>query len=166
MVAMGPADAWQEYNDLIKTYGEGLARDALPNDSRFSFIDAYDGLLALGNPSSFYMSDNIHLSLEGYGHLNTWTTTAIEFMEFDSNASGSDIYNCVVWISNECTSCVTDSGSNNTQTCRLTSSAPVPSPTGVNSPAPSVKSSSPKTLRLSLTVMLCASLFVLKNALF
>ena len=53
-------------------------------------VDVYAAFEALGNPSSLYASDELHLSSSGYSYWTTWATSALA----DAN--------CSEWRSNAC----------------------------------------------------------------
>ena len=97
MAAGAPAERWQQFNALVKSYAVGLENNEIPAGLPvLSFIDSYEGLLAVGNSPTLYASDIIHLSTDGYSYWNTWVDTTIDVL---MSEEGSD---CAVWLSNEC----------------------------------------------------------------
>ena len=86
--------AYRQYDALIR----GLATDlsaAAPSSSPppLVMVDVYPAFESLGNPSSLYRNDDLHLSSSGYAHWSTWARTAL------AAAAG----NCHLWESNTCT---------------------------------------------------------------
>ena len=97
MDAGAPAERWQQFNALVKSYAVGLENNEIPAGLPvLSFIDSFEGLLAVGNSPTLYASDIIHLSADGYSYWNTWVDTTIDLL---MSEEGSD---CAVWLSNEC----------------------------------------------------------------
>ena len=61
-----------------------------------TMVDVYPSFNALGNPSSLYGDDNLHMSSEGYSYWERWATLALETPS------------CVIWESGNCTFNATD----------------------------------------------------------
>ena len=97
MNAGAPAERWQQFNALVKPYAVALGNNEISAGlPALSFIDSYQGLLAVGNSPTLYASDAIHLSADGFSYWNTWVDTIIDAL---MSEEGSD---CAVWLSNEC----------------------------------------------------------------
>lgn len=79
---------YAQYDQSIRGLATSLADGAA--SPPLAMVDVYSAFEALGNPSSLYASDELHLSSSGYGHWTTWAAEALA----DSS--------CVVWLSGLC----------------------------------------------------------------
>jgi len=85
---------YQNYDALIREYADSLA--ILNSSPTLVMIDVYPAFINLGNPKSLYDKDRLHLSSQGYGYWNTWTTTALN----------DPLGGCIRWSSNACDSSI------------------------------------------------------------
>ena len=92
LVVGHPAMRWQEWNALVEPYVLTLANNAQEDTVSLTYIESFRSLLALGNPPSFWSSDQIHMSAEGYANWNEWVLTAIDSID----------NRCVIWESGLC----------------------------------------------------------------
>jgi hypothetical protein len=83
-------DAYQNYDQLVKTYVTELAADTENFKPSVVFIDVYRAFLELRNPEVFYRPDNLHLSPAGYALWNRWTDLALN----------NEL--CVIWNGDKC----------------------------------------------------------------
>ena len=79
---------YAQYDQSIRGLATSLADGAA--SPPLAMVDVSSAFEALGNPSSLYASDELHLSSSGYGHWTTWAAEALA----DSS--------CVVWLSGLC----------------------------------------------------------------
>jgi lysophospholipase L1-like esterase len=102
LIAFGTKDEpdtrelWQKYADYdsrIMTLAESLSTN-IASEPSLVFVDVNAGFKGIGNPSSLYAEDELHLSSEGYALWDTWASLALA--EAEGNAS------CVIWRSGDC----------------------------------------------------------------
>lgn len=81
-------EAYREYDTLIRQYAVDVATiSAAP----LVMVDVYNSFEDLGNPTSLYAEDQLHLSEEGYAYWNQWLDLALR----DES--------CVIWQNGSCT---------------------------------------------------------------
>ena len=80
-------EQYRDYDGRIQDFAVNLANDF---NAPLNIVDVYQGFEDIGNPSSLYQEDELHLSLEGYEYWNQWLVQV-------SNES-----TCVIWQSQEC----------------------------------------------------------------
>jgi hypothetical protein len=125
------SELWQKYADYdsrIMALAESLSTN-IASEPSLVFVDVNAGFKAIGNPSSLYAGDGLHLSSEGYALWDTWASLALAGVE--GNAS------CAIWRT---------SGDDCVLSLEDTPSAPVnteqPSSSPVAEPIPSTSASS------------------------
>lgn len=74
---------YRQYDTKIKAY---------TTNRQLTMIDLYNSFEDLGNPSTLYISDNLHMSELGYSHVASWL-----------NIELADTSGCDVWRSGVCT---------------------------------------------------------------
>jgi lysophospholipase L1-like esterase len=90
------SELWQKYADYdsrIMTLAESISA-SIALESSLVFVDVNAGFKGIGNPSSLYAGDKLHLSSEGYALWDTWASLALA--EVEGNAS------CVIWRNGYC----------------------------------------------------------------
>jgi hypothetical protein len=90
------SELWQKYADYdsrIMTLTESISTNVASEPS-LVFVDVNAGFKGIGNHSSLYAGDGLHLSSEGYALWDTWASLALA--EAEGNAS------CVIWRSEDC----------------------------------------------------------------
>jgi lysophospholipase L1-like esterase len=80
-------EEYRQYDALIRAHAEALAESG---KASLVMIDVYPGFEAVGNPSSLYQDDNLHLSDEGYALWDEWLS-----MAFTDDR-------CIIWESGGC----------------------------------------------------------------
>jgi lysophospholipase L1-like esterase len=80
-------DQYRDYDGRIQDFAVNLANNS---NAPLNVVDVYQGFEDIGNPSSLYQDDELHLSLEGYEYWDQWLVQV-------SNDSG-----CIIWQSQEC----------------------------------------------------------------
>ena len=88
-------DEYREYDALIRGLAIDLsaAAGSSAGPPPLAMVDVYPSFTALGNPSSLYANDGLHLSNAGYSYWNSWAATAL------AAAAGP----CTLWESGVCT---------------------------------------------------------------
>lgn len=81
--------AYQEYDALIVGHAQSVA---VAPEAPLVVIDSYLGFEDLGNPTTLYASDSLHLSATGYAQWGAWLRTALD----------SDNRACFAWRSGAC----------------------------------------------------------------
>ena len=80
-------DQYRDYDGRIQDFAVNIANEF---NAPLNVVDVYQGFEDIGNPSSLYQEDELHLSLEGYGYWDQWLVQV-------SNDS-----TCIIWQSQEC----------------------------------------------------------------
>jgi lysophospholipase L1-like esterase len=78
---------YRDYDGRIQDFAVNLANNF---NAPLNVVDVYQGFEDIGNPSSLYQEDELHLSLEGYEYWNQWLVQV-------SNDS-----TCIIWQRQEC----------------------------------------------------------------
>ena len=91
------SELWKKYADYdskIITLAQCLSTD-IASEPPLVFVDVNPAFKSIGNPTSLYAADQLHLSSEGYALWDTWASLALAEAK-QGNAS------CAVWRSGEC----------------------------------------------------------------
>ena len=108
---------YRKYDSLIRNYYD--AEQQQDDNSRFVMIDVYSSFDALGNPTSLYARDKLHLSKDGYGYWNLWLQSALA----DDNSD------CLRWDNGVCVLTSSDNDNNDNENENDESPTPEPSST-------------------------------------
>jgi lysophospholipase L1-like esterase len=96
------SELWQKYADYdlrIITLAQCLSTN-IASEPSLVFVEVNAAFKAIGNPTSVYAGDQLHLSSEGYALWDNWASLALS--EAEGNAS------CVIWRSGECVLILSD----------------------------------------------------------
>ena len=67
--------SYREYDELIRNYADSIANST--SSPPLVMIDVYPSFEELGNPSTLYDDDELHLSSAGYEYWSIWTSRAL-----------------------------------------------------------------------------------------
>jgi hypothetical protein len=98
----GTSELWQKYADYdsrIMTLAESLSTN-IASEPSLVFVDVNAGFKGIGNPSSLYAGDGLHMASEGYALWDTWASLALAEAEGKSS--------CVIWRSGDCVLILSD----------------------------------------------------------
>ena len=102
-------DLYVDYDAAVLQYAASLAATAVGLPP-LVFIDSYQGFNDLGNPTSFYASDKLHLSAEGYIMWESWAQVALSPRSADAL--------CFEWRSGLCVQSSPCAGTDSPKQCR------------------------------------------------
>jgi len=90
---------YAKYDAKVQALATELAEASSSSAAPLAMVDVNAGFKAMGNPSSFYAADALHLSAEGYSHWDRWVGFALR----DPT--------CALWLSDACVLPVTATAS-------------------------------------------------------
>ena len=94
-------DAYEAYDEKIRAWARQLAATA--SEPPLVMIDSYRNFEALGNPTSLYKRDKLHLSNAGYA---LWTKWALHALGPGLDSDGD----CILWLDDEVCDARADGG--------------------------------------------------------